>query len=184
MPFNRRPQAESDDQPENPHAIPALRSGQLGSERPAAVADQPPWTSRQLHRLNEISASSGATAVAAGISAAFLLLALIGGHTSKWLTAFQSLAAAVTLVMVFALQHTQARQQAAVQRKLDELLRVQPGADQRLVHVESAHQAELDALAERHEDVREHALAGSEGKPTHQPDVQTESDKHQPGSNG
>ena len=86
-------------------------------------------------------------------------MALFAGHTSKWLTAFQSLAAAVTLVMVFALQHTQARQQAAVQRKLDELLRVQPGADQRLLHVESAHPAELDALAERHEDVREHALA-------------------------
>jgi len=42
------------------------------------------------------------------------------------LTSFEALAAAVTLVMVFALQHTQMRQQAAVQRKLDEILRVLP----------------------------------------------------------
>ena len=90
-----------------------------------------------------------------------MLLALFAGHTSRWLNAFQALAAAVTLVMVFALQHTQARHQAAVQRKLDELLRVQPGADQRLLHVESAHPSELDALAQRHEDVRDEALISS-----------------------
>ncbi|GAC1439951.1 MAG: hypothetical protein NVSMB55_02920 [Mycobacteriales bacterium] len=97
------------------------------------------------------------------MSAGFLLLALFAGHASRWLTAFQALAAAVTLVMVFALQHTQARHQAAVQRKLDELLRVQPGADQRLLHVESAHQRELDALAQRHEDVRDEALITTAG---------------------
>jgi len=37
-----------------------------------------------------------------------------------------------------------------VQRKLDEILRVLPGADTRLVHVEAAAQAELNALEERH----------------------------------
>ncbi|HUR51239.1 MAG TPA: low affinity iron permease family protein, partial [Mycobacteriales bacterium] len=70
-----------------------------------------------------------------------------------------------TLVMVFALQHTQTRHQAAVQRKLDELLRVQPGADQRLLHVELAHQAELDQLAEHHEAVRDRALTEEPTRP-------------------
>jgi low affinity Fe/Cu permease len=119
--------------------------------------------------LNVLSASSGATAAAAGVSAAFLLLALFAGHASRWLTAFQALAAAVTLVMVFALQHTQAREQAAIQRKLDELLRVQPGADLRLIHVESAHPGELEALAERDEEVRDQALIGSAA--TRRPDA-------------
>ncbi|GAC1611941.1 MAG: hypothetical protein NVS3B26_29870 [Mycobacteriales bacterium] len=123
------------------------------------MGDRRPWASRKLHRLNELSASSGATAAAAAVSAAFLLLATLAGHATRWLTAFQALAAAITLVMVFALQHTQATQQAAIQRKLDELLRVQPGADLRLLHVESAHPEELDALAERHEGVRDEALA-------------------------
>ncbi len=37
-----------------------------------------------------------------------------------------------------------------MQRKLDEILRVLPGADTRLVHVEAAAQAELNALEQRH----------------------------------
>jgi len=48
--------------------------------------------------------------------------------------------------------------EAAVQRKLDEILRVLPGADQRLLHLETAPQAELDALDERHGTVRDDAL--------------------------
>jgi len=52
----------------------------------------------------------------------------------------------------------QMRQQAAVQRKLDEILRVLPGADQRLLHLETAPQAELNALDERHGTVRDEAL--------------------------
>ncbi len=108
--------------------------------------------------MNELSASSGATAAAAGVSTAFLLAALLLNGATLWLTSFESLAAAVTLVMVFALQHTQMRQQAAVQRKLDEILRVLPGADQRLLHLETAPQGELDALDERHGTVRDDAL--------------------------
>ncbi len=99
---------------------------ELRAQRQAGVGDQRPWASRQLHRLNELSASSGATAAAAGVSTAFLLAALLLNGATLWLTSFEALAAAVTLVMVFALQHTQMRQQAAVQRKLDEILRVLP----------------------------------------------------------
>jgi len=132
-------------------------AGELRPQRRAGVGDQRPWASRQL-RLNELSASSGATAAAAGVSTAFLLAALLLNGATLWLTSFEALAAAVTLVMVFALQHTQMRQQAAVQRKLDEILRVLPGADQRLLHLETAPQAELDALDERHGTVRDEAL--------------------------
>ena len=92
------------------------------------------------------------------MSLSFLLAALVLHGATLWLTAFEALAAAVTLVMVFALQHTQMRHQIAVQRKLDEILRVLPDADQRLLHVETAPQSELDALDERHEHVRDEAL--------------------------
>jgi len=44
----------------------------------------------------------------------------------------------VTLIMVFAIQHTQAREQAATQRKLDELLRALPGAAESLMMLEEA----------------------------------------------
>jgi low affinity Fe/Cu permease len=40
--------------------------------------------------------------------------------------------------MVFAIQHTQGREQAATQRKLDELIRALPGADESLMMLEEA----------------------------------------------
>jgi hypothetical protein len=52
-------------------------------------------------------------------------------------TSFPSVSG-VTLVMVFAIQHTQGREQAPTQRKLDELLRSFPGADASLMLLEEA----------------------------------------------
>jgi low affinity Fe/Cu permease len=118
-----------------------------------------PLGSRIVHLLGSLSESSTATVAVTAISAGFLIGALAAPRATPWLAAFEALAAAVTLIMVFALQHTQARQQAAVQRKLDEVLRVLPGTDSRLVHVEDAHESELAALSELHLQVREEAIA-------------------------
>jgi low affinity Fe/Cu permease len=118
-----------------------------------------PLGSRIVHFLGALSESSTATVAVAAISAGFLIGALAAPRATPWLTAFEALAAAVTLIMVFALQHTQARQQAALQRKLDEVLRALPGTDSRLVHVEDAHESELAALSDLHLQVREQAIA-------------------------
>ena len=64
-----------------------------------------------------------------------------------WETVLYVSGSSVTLVMVFAIQHTQARQQSATQRKLDELLRAQPSADNTLISVEEAPDQELEARA-------------------------------------
>src|ERR1022692_3631995 len=52
----------------------------------------------------------------------WLLVSVAGGFPARWDSVFQTLVAALTLAMVFVIQHTQARQQAAVHRKLDEIL--------------------------------------------------------------
>jgi len=70
---------------------------------------------------------------------------------------FQTMVAAVTLAMVFVIQHTQAREQAATQRKLDEILRSLPGADKSMITLETAPDDELRAAARAHPDVREEA---------------------------
>lgn len=152
MPFPATPA------PTEPHAAaqqPRSRGGRGTGGR------MHPRGSRLLHRVNQASASTAASGVAAAVSAGFLVVALLAHRAGRWLTAFEALAAAVTLVMVFVLQHTQARQQAAVQRKLDEILRALPAADSRLVHVETASQHELDALDERHDTLRQDALSRS-----------------------
>jgi low affinity Fe/Cu permease len=134
------------------------------SDKSPDCRDQRPLASRFLHLLGELSASSTAGLLAAVISAGFLLAALAAPRATPWLTAFEALAAAVTLVMVFALQHTQARQQVALQRKLDEILRVLPGADAGLLHVESASPAQLQQLDDQHVQARHDALSEHEAR--------------------
>ena len=51
---------------------------------------------------------------------------------------FETGTSAITLVMLFVIQHTQSREQAATQRKLDELLRALPGAETGLMLLEEA----------------------------------------------
>jgi len=74
-----------------------------------------------------------------------------------WEEVLYAVSASVTLVMVFAIQHTQSRQQRATQRKLDELLRTQPAADDHLIAAEDAPDEELQALADLNMADRERA---------------------------
>jgi low affinity Fe/Cu permease len=76
------------------------------------------------------------------------------GFPSGWVAAFEVSVSAVTLAMVFAIQHTQGREQAATQRKLDELLRALPGADQSLMMLEEAPKEALLDVEELQRDVR------------------------------
>ena len=86
-----------------------------------------------------------------GVSAA-------AGFPARWETVFQTVVAAVTLSMVFVIQHTQARHQRAAQRKLDEILVALPGTDNSLVTLEHASDAELHATGHQHRQVRRAAL--------------------------
>ena len=93
--------------------------------------------SRFLHWIGE--GSSRAT-----VAALVLLVAV--KFSANWEVTFSTVAAAITLVMVFVIQHTQSRQQVATQLKLDELIRSTPRADDLLIHVESADDEELLAM--------------------------------------
>ena len=73
------------------------------------------------------------------------------GFPVGWYSGFGTAVSAITLLMVFAIQHTQAREQAATQRKLDELIRALPGASEKLMMLE---EAPKDFLQEVEEDQR------------------------------
>ena len=78
----------------------------------------------------------------------WVLVGAFAGFPTWWQVTLYSTASSVTVVMVFAIQHTQRREQLVTQRKLDELVRAQPDADNRVVAAESATDAELDELIE------------------------------------
>jgi len=56
---------------------------------------------------------------------------------------FSTVANAIVIMLLFALKHTQDRQQTALQLKLDELIRSSPAADDHLVQIERAEEKEL-----------------------------------------
>ena len=105
------------------------------------------WTG---HPLTAVSV------LAAGL--AWVLLSVAFGFPNLWERAFQTLVAAVTVVMVFVIQHTEARHQAATQRKLDEILRVLPDANNALLALEHASDQELRDTRHEHEQIRQTAL--------------------------
>lgn len=116
------------------------------------------WASLLLHRLGEASAHSSAGLIAAAAVLAWAVVGAAVGFAAWWENLLYIVSSTVTLVMLFAIQHTQARQQSATQRKLDELLRALPRADARFIAVEEAPDEELERLAHRGRGERAQAL--------------------------
>jgi low affinity Fe/Cu permease len=108
-------------------------------------------SSNLIHRLGAWSSKAVAGVIVACVLAGWGIVGIIAGFPSWWQLALYSTTSAVTVVMVFAIQHTQHREQLVTQRKLDELVRAQPGADDRLIAAEAATDAELDNLIEEND---------------------------------
>ncbi|MCU1501487.1 MAG: hypothetical protein JWM12_841 [Ilumatobacteraceae bacterium] len=106
------------------------------------------WTSRLLHRAGSATSVSGTGIMAAAVVVVWAVVGIATEFPGWWQTALYSVTGSVTFVMVFVIQHTQARQVSSIQRKLDELLRTASGADDSLIAVEEASDEELRALAE------------------------------------
>ena len=113
--------------------------------------------SRGLHLLSAWSSKAAASALAAAASVLVLGWALVSRDPDQILIWFAAVAGAVTLVMVFVLQHTQTRQQEALHHKLDEVLHALPEADDRLIRLETASNSELVEVELRHTVLRDDA---------------------------
>jgi low affinity Fe/Cu permease len=122
------------------------RYGPVLTEHAAGWTDRTP-ASRTLHRLGELTARPIAGVVVALAVVVWGGVGLATGFPHWWEVGLYATSTSITLVMVFAIQHTQARQEMAIQRKLDELLRAVPAADNGLIAAEDAPDDELDALA-------------------------------------
>jgi len=79
-----------------------------------------------------------------------------------WSTTLFVATSAATLLMVFIVQHTQTRMEVATQRKLDELLRALPDADNHLIAAEAASDDELADIGELHLEARRSVIGTDE----------------------
>ena len=121
----------------------------------------PRWSrhpaSRVLHALDWVASRPSIAVTVVGLDLLWVVFSARFEFPTRLESVFQTMVAAVTLAMVFVIQHTQAREQAATQRKLDEILRALPAADKSMITLETAPDHELRAAARAHRDVREEA---------------------------
>ena len=125
--------------------------------------------SRVLHAVDRWAARPTLALGAVAAVVVWVLISAVFGFPARLETVFMTLAAATTLIMVFVIQHTQARAQAATQRKLDEILRASPGADNSLITLEEAPDNELKAATAASRDARGDARRDARGDAGHEP---------------
>jgi low affinity Fe/Cu permease len=135
----------------------------LRQQRLVHRTEQLPAPSRVLYRIEHYTSLPGVALAVVLAVFALLIVGVVLGFPDAWVTAFQVSVAAITLVMVFAIQHTQGREQAATQRKLDELIRALPGADEALMMLEEAPGDVMLNVEEEQRDVRSTLPEAEEG---------------------
>ena len=80
----------------------------------------------------------------------WVIFSAADGFPSHLETVFLTLVSALTLALVFVIQHTQSREQLVTQRKLNELLHALPRADDTIIGLEDASDEELAAVHDEH----------------------------------
>jgi low affinity Fe/Cu permease len=130
------------------------RSGAHDSLRPPG--------SRLLHIIDRTTSRPLVAWALVTADVAWVGFSVVVGFPDRLEIIFQTLVAALTLAMVFVIQHTQAREQVVVQRKLDEILHALPRADNALIGLEEASDAELAAVHDSHRELRLDAVGTTE----------------------
>jgi len=116
--------------------------------------------SRLLTGADGYASRPTAAVVVVTAAAVWIIISVTAGFPARWETIFQTVVAAITLAMVFVIQHTQGRHQRATQRKLDEIILALPQADNALLTLEHASDDELHAAGHQHLTIREAAVDG------------------------
>ena len=132
---------------------PSSRSGEWERRR---------LSSRVLHRAGAVLEEPAAGLTVAAFVLAWTVTGAATGFPDWWQAILYSVGSTVTLIMVFVIQHTQARQISSMQRKLDELVR-SSNANNQLIAVEEAPDQLLRSLGETNLKDRLHALNDNTG---------------------
>lgn len=120
------------------------------------------------------SYAAGTPWVFSGALAVIVLWAISGpvfGFNDTWQLVINTGTTIVTFLMVFLIQHTQNADTAAMQIKLDELIRSHGEADNRLLNLEELDERELEKIRKQYEQLaaeaarvqRRHGMRASAG---------------------
>ena len=110
--------------------------------------------SRILYKIEHYTVLPAVALVVTATVISLVIAISILDFPTNWVAAFELSASSATLIMVFAIQHTQGREQAATQRKLDELIRALPDANESLMMLEEAPREFMLDVEDEQRDVR------------------------------
>jgi low affinity Fe/Cu permease len=90
-------------------------------------------------------------ALAAGVIVVWLVTGPLFGFSDTWQLVINTGTTIVTFLMVFLIQNSQNRDSAALQLKLDELIRSARGAHNAMLDLEELSEQELEAIRDKYE---------------------------------
>jgi len=128
--------------------------------RPAKSAS---WFTRFTSRAARATGQPITFALAALVIVTWAITGPLFGFSNTWQLVVNTGTTIITFLMVFLIQSTQNRDAEAVHIKLDELLRVSPGAHNVLMDLEELEEHELDKLRAVYERLAEKALRAKDG---------------------
>ena len=109
------------------------------------------WFTRFAKRAARLTGRPAAFALAAAVVLAWGLSGPLFGFSDTWQLVINTGTTIVTFLMVFLIQNTQNRDTAAIQVKLDELIRATGGAHNALMDLEELEEEELERFRRRYE---------------------------------
>jgi low affinity Fe/Cu permease len=104
-----------------------------------------------------VAGHPGAFAAAMGLILLWLVSGPLFGFSDTWQLVINTATTIVTVLMVFVIQNTQNRDGAAIQIKLDELIRAAEGAHNGLLNLEELSESDLEKFRQQYLELAEQA---------------------------
>jgi low affinity Fe/Cu permease len=115
------------------------------------------WFRTMAQRTSKVAGSSPAFVAICAITIVWLITGPIFHWSDTWQLVINTFTNIVSMLMVFLIQNTQNREGAALQLKLDELLRAVRGAQNAFINLEELTEEDLNGLKERYAALAEKA---------------------------
>lgn len=120
------------------------------------------WYSGFAKSASRFSGRPRTFALAMGVIAVWIVTGPLFGFSDTWQLVINTGTTIITFLMVFLIQNTQNRDTAAIQIKLDELIRATQGAHNALLDLEELEEDTLHAFRRKYEALASSARANLE----------------------
>jgi low affinity Fe/Cu permease len=124
------------------------------------------WFARMAQRAAKITGSSPAFMAVCLLTLLWLVTGPFFHWSDTWQLIINTLSNIVAMLMLFLIQNSQNRDSAALQLKVDELLRAVRGAQNAFINLENLTEEDLILIKERYAKLAEAARAKSEVGPS------------------